>query len=207
MGKTHKKLTKNFTIIDNYILRDDKLGFFERGLLITMKSYNDNYKHSIKRLYDKVPDGSTKISSGLKKLEKLGYLVRRRIYEQGKIKGWEYYLSDNPNDLSKILECENELDLETQEIENHDTENLETENLDQGGEEHENLDQGGEEHENRNNNNIINKKQDNKNKNKNKESSSKGLINPKVGEKSNSKRDILKKLFMEAEENETKRNG
>jgi hypothetical protein len=96
MPKLKKKITRDFTTIHNTMLRDMRLGATERGLLLTMLSLPDNWNFSIKGLARILPDGYTKIATALKNLAKNGYLVRRRIYTDGKITDWEYLFSDEP---------------------------------------------------------------------------------------------------------------
>lgn len=96
MPKLKKKISSDFTIIHNTMLRDSNLGATERGILLTMLSLPDNWDFSIKGLTSILPDGYTKISTALKNLEKFGYLSRQRIYNNGKICDWEYIFSDEP---------------------------------------------------------------------------------------------------------------
>lgn len=133
MPKLKKKITRDFTTIHNTMLRDMRLGATERGLLLTMLSLPDNWNFSIKGLCSILPDGYTKIATALKNIEKSGYLVRRRIYTDGKITDWEYLFSDEPmpdvetvenSDSTELLESEN-LELENLILGNLKQENLE----------------------------------------------------------------------------------
>ena len=83
MAKVKKKITSDFTIVHNKMLRDKNLGATERGVLMTMLSLPDNWDFSIKGLTCILPDGYTKISRALKNLEAKHYLVRERIYCNG----------------------------------------------------------------------------------------------------------------------------
>ena len=83
---------KDYTIVDNSCLRDVNLDIAERGLLITMLSLPDNWDFSGKGLSSILPCGKTKIYSALKKLEIAGYLMRKRIYKDGRVADWEYYI-------------------------------------------------------------------------------------------------------------------
>lgn len=142
MPKLKKKITRDFTTFHNTMLRDMRLGATERGLLLTMLSLPDNWNFSIKGLCRILPDGATKIGTALKNLAKTGYLVRRRIYSDGKIADWEYLFSDEP-----MTDVENL----PQEPEILDLENLDSENLNQGF-----LDQENPNDNKRNNNQISN---------------------------------------------------
>ena len=96
MAKVKKKITSDFTIVHNKMLRDRNLGATERGVLMTMLSLPDNWDFSIKGLTCILPDGYTKISTALKNLEHLHYLVRERVYCNGRIVDWDYTFSDEP---------------------------------------------------------------------------------------------------------------
>lgn len=96
MPKLVKKMSRDFTIINNKILRDSRLGSSERGLLVTMLSLPDGWSFSIRGLARILPDGITKISNGLNKLESLNYLRRERRYKNGRISNWDYIISDEP---------------------------------------------------------------------------------------------------------------
>ena len=135
MPKLKKKITRDFTTVHNTMLRDMRLGATERGLLLTMLSLPDDWNFSIKGLCCILPDGYTKIATALKNIEKTGYLVRRRIYTDGKITDWEYLFSDEPmsdvelvenSDGTELLESEN-LELENLILGNLKQENLELE--------------------------------------------------------------------------------
>lgn len=109
MPKLVHKKKNNFTIIGNAIFKDKKLGISERGLLATMLSLPDSWNYSIDKLSYILPDGATKISNTLKKLEKAGYLRRERIYNNGKVVKMVYTFSD-------------------EKLENFDTEKLDEDN-------------------------------------------------------------------------------
>lgn len=129
MPKLKKKITRDFTTVHNTMLRDMRLGATERGLLLTMLSLPDDWNFSIKGLCCILPDGYTKIATALKNIEKTGYLVRRRIYTDGKITDWEYLFSDEP--MSDVELVENSDGTELLESENLELENLILGNLKQ----------------------------------------------------------------------------
>ncbi len=96
MPKLVKKMSRDFTIINNKLLRDGNLGTSERGLLVTMLSLPDGWSFSIRGLAQILPDDITKISNALNKLESLNYLRRERRYKNGRISSWDYIISDEP---------------------------------------------------------------------------------------------------------------
>ena len=150
MPKLRKRMTKDFTIICNTALRDTRLGSSERGLYCTMMSMAEDWNFSIRGFASIMPDGVTKISSALKKLEALGYLRRERQYVDGKITDWIYYIYDEPYepDSSDVENSENSA---PQDAGFQDAENLDTENLNQG-----------QSHLEKPNDNIISRKEESK---------------------------------------------
>lgn len=131
MPKLRKRMTKDFTIISNTALRDTHLGSSERGLYCTMMSMAEDWNFSIRGFASIMPDGVTKISSALKKLEALGYLRRERQYVDGKIIDWIYYIYDEPYEPDSS-DVENPENSALQDTGSQDAENLDTENLNQG---------------------------------------------------------------------------
>ena len=102
---------KDYTIVDNSCLRDVNLDIAERGLLITTLSLPDNWDFSGRGLSSILPCGKTKIYSALKRLETAGYLMRKRIYKDGRVADWEYYICGK----AIFLDNETEVQQETEE--------------------------------------------------------------------------------------------
>ena len=83
MPNIKSKPTRNFTTIRNSMIRDKNLKCMDRGMLVTLLSYGKNWKFSIKGLSTQMPDSEESIRKSLIRLEKAGYLVRTKIYENG----------------------------------------------------------------------------------------------------------------------------
>ena len=108
---------KNYTTMSNYHLMDKNLTFKAKGLLSMMLSLPDDWDYSIRGLEKISLESKNTINKILKELEQYGYLERKRIYCNGKISKWEYYVYEKPN-----LQREN-LDPKNQDLENEDLEN------------------------------------------------------------------------------------
>lgn len=91
-----KKIENNFTTVHNAFLRDKTLGINARGILVTMLSLPDGWNFSIKGLAAILPDGQKRVATALKELEKHRYLIRERVYENGRVVDWNYIISDEP---------------------------------------------------------------------------------------------------------------
>ena len=116
-----KHMTKrNFTVISNECLLDKRLDLSEIGLLAKMLQKPDDYNFSIRGLAGELPEGKDKIAATLKKLEKHGYLIRKKIAENGKFSDVLYIINDKPmndEDIKDIAENnEHEADLPDTEI-------------------------------------------------------------------------------------------
>lgn len=87
----------NYTVISNYHLRDRNLSLKTIGLLSLILSLPDDWDYSEAGLAAICKDGKDSISSGLKELEKYGYLERERERgEDGRIYGMIYKIYEVP---------------------------------------------------------------------------------------------------------------
>lgn len=89
----------NFTVVDNYALRDENLSLKARGLLVTMLSMPDNWQFSESGLCSIfTKDGQSSIRNGLKELEECGYLTRKRTRDDfGRLSHVEWIIYDKPH--------------------------------------------------------------------------------------------------------------
>lgn len=89
---------KNYTAISNYHLQDKELSLKSKGLLSLMLSLPSNWDYSVRGLAEICKETKDTINGILNELEKNNYLVRKRIYINGKISEWEYNIYET-NDL------------------------------------------------------------------------------------------------------------
>ena len=71
--------SKNFTIINNHILRNRKASLKAKGLLSWMLSCDDEWNFSLEGMQRCLKEGEDAIKSALKELEELGYLNRTKL--------------------------------------------------------------------------------------------------------------------------------
>lgn len=88
--------SKNYSVMSNYHFQDKRLSWKLKGMLSTMLSLPDTWDYSIAGLTQLADDGDSATRSGLKDLEKFGYLKRTPIREKGKIVDWEYTVYETP---------------------------------------------------------------------------------------------------------------
>lgn len=89
----------NYTVISNFHLRDRRLSLKTIGLLSLILSLPENWDYSEAGLAAICKDGKDSISSGLKELEKYGYLERERERgEGGRICGMIYRVYEVPKE-------------------------------------------------------------------------------------------------------------
>lgn len=115
-----KSNKEKYTVIPQNIILDNNLSLKDFGLLVKLLSLPDNWDFSVTGL-EKIftQDGKTSITTGLKNLEKYGYLSRtRKRDEAGKYVDVEWIIREIPT--NKIVENP---EAENQDLENHAEEN------------------------------------------------------------------------------------
>jgi len=97
MTKIIKQRQKGFTTIDNKVIRDDKLSWKARGIFAYLWSQSDDWNFYETEIVKHSVDGRNSLRTGLKELEKFGYLKRKRIRnDKGQVGESEWMLSENP---------------------------------------------------------------------------------------------------------------
>lgn len=97
MTKITKVKHRDFTIIDNNFLRDERLSFKAKGLFMYMWSQSNDWNFYVNELSSHAKDGRNAVMTGLEELESYGYLKRKRVRNaQGQLKETEYVLSETP---------------------------------------------------------------------------------------------------------------
>jgi hypothetical protein len=87
----------NYTVISNYHLRDKNLSLKTIGLLSLILSLPESWDYSQAGLAAICKDGEDSIRSGLKELEKYGYLERERERDDsGRMRGIIYHIYEIP---------------------------------------------------------------------------------------------------------------
>ena len=85
---------RGFTMIDNHIINDESISAKALGLFTILWSKPDNWKFFMKNIMSHCSDKKDALYSGLKELEKEGYLRRKKLYSGKQIIGMHYTLCD-----------------------------------------------------------------------------------------------------------------
>lgn len=106
MAILRKNNKEKYTTIPMHIIRDERLSLKDIGLLVSMLSLPDNWEFSengLEVIFKN--DGITSIRTGLKNLERLGYLSRIRVRgADGRVSGVDWILTDEPQSEKPHLE-------------------------------------------------------------------------------------------------------
>ena len=95
--------TKGFSVMSNYHLRDKNLSLKAKGLLSMMLSLPDGWHYTIRGLASICKEGVESISSGIRELEKCGYVRRHQPNIDGKFQEIEYVIYEMPQDQTASI--------------------------------------------------------------------------------------------------------
>ena len=123
---------KNYTVMPNYHLMDQRLSYKARGLLSTIFNLPDNWdlnQAGLASLSDK--DGIDSVRSGMKELEENGYIIKESVRNsKGRFVDTVYYIKFYPKDICEknVETVENNPGLEKPKWENPISEKPKQEN-------------------------------------------------------------------------------
>lgn len=127
---------KNYTVINNEILKRPDLSWKAKGIMAYILSLPDDWVIHLNEIMEHSTDGEASFRSGWRELTDLGYVERKPIREDGLIKKWEttiyesLELKGNCGKLTKkdVQSQSNQLLGENLDVENLDVGNLDVEN-------------------------------------------------------------------------------
>lgn len=89
--------TADYTVMSNAHFREKGMSLKAKGLLSLMLSLPDSWDYSIAGLTTLSTDGKDSVMSGLNELEKFGYLIRTRSFDdKGRFAGYDYDIFESP---------------------------------------------------------------------------------------------------------------
>ncbi|WUV40675.1 helix-turn-helix domain-containing protein (plasmid) [Streptomyces sp. NBC_01483] len=87
-----------FTQIANGLFRDSRLSYKAKGLFGLLSTHRDGWRMTVADIARRGRDGEAAVKSGLKDLEKHGFLVRERERDpDGTLGGAAYFITDLPS--------------------------------------------------------------------------------------------------------------
>ncbi|WP_329537368.1 hypothetical protein OG568_54035 (plasmid) [Streptomyces sp. NBC_01450] len=87
-----------FTQIANGLFRDSRLSYKAKGLFGLLSTHRDGWRMTVADIARRSRDGEAAVKSGLKDLEKHGFLVRERERDpDGTLSGAAYFITDLPS--------------------------------------------------------------------------------------------------------------
>lgn len=93
----------NFTVMCNHHLRNKHLSLKATGLLCTMLSQPEDWHYTVRGLATICGEGKDSVESGLKELEREGYLIRkRRRLPNGRLGIVDYFIFERP-DIAPVV--------------------------------------------------------------------------------------------------------
>lgn len=97
-----KKESGNFVTIHKGFIQDSNLSWKAKGLLLYLLSRPDDWKIYETELVKHTSDKLSSLKSGIKELEKVGYIERKRKRDdKGRLQGYDYEVYEQPNHIRK----------------------------------------------------------------------------------------------------------
>ena len=97
-----KKESGNFVTIHKGFIQDSNLSWKAKGLLLYLLSRPDDWKIYETELVKHTSDKLSSLKSGIKELEKAGYIERKRKRDdKGRLQGYDYEVYEQPNHIRK----------------------------------------------------------------------------------------------------------
>ena len=89
--------TRDYTVMSNHHLRNEKLSLKAKGLLSMMLSLPEDWNYTTRGLAKICKEGVDAIGGALRELESAGYIVRHQMRDrQGRISDTEYVIYEQP---------------------------------------------------------------------------------------------------------------
>lgn len=87
----------HYTIITNTLVRDQRLSFKARGIAAYLLSHTEGFRTTVATIAKANGVGLEQVQSGLRELEKLGYISREQPRDQqGRVQEIDYVITDYP---------------------------------------------------------------------------------------------------------------
>ena len=105
MVRIYKEKTNHVTIVDQALIRDDRLSWKARGIFMYLWSQADSWEFNEIEVSRHATDGRDSLRSGLKELENNGYLDRKRERDdKGRVGSSKWVLHEKPMLKNRTLD-------------------------------------------------------------------------------------------------------
>lgn len=105
MSKIIKVDNEPFTILNNKVIRDERLTWSARGVFAYLLSQSNDWNFYETEVAKHASNGITALRSALKELEKFGYLTRKRVRNaKGQLQSSDWIITQYPKSDNSILE-------------------------------------------------------------------------------------------------------
>lgn len=99
-GFRNKKRVNPFVQIDKNMLSDKNISWKAKGILAYLLSKPDDWVTYAKDIEKQSTDGRDSVANGINELIGAGYMVRKRVREKGRFKGYEYSVYEYPESIA-----------------------------------------------------------------------------------------------------------
>ena len=93
---------KNYTVICNEVFKEKELSLKAKGLYALVMSLPDDWDFSLKGICELSKENYTAVNNAIKELIDAGYCQRGRVYDNGKISGFEYYFFEEKEQSPRL---------------------------------------------------------------------------------------------------------
>ena len=98
MPRLRKNYTKDFTLVANEVIRDQRLSYKARGIFLYLWHLPDDWEISLADIVrHSNEDGQVAVRTGVAELETYGYLSFERVRIQGKFVDTEWTITERPS--------------------------------------------------------------------------------------------------------------
>ena len=111
MNRFKNQIKSNYTAIPNSFINDTSLSWKAKGIFLYLASKPDDWVFNMDQIASMATDQGSALKTGVKELERAGYLRRERVFDgAGRIKGMDWILdlpsifhqTENPPDGNSI---------------------------------------------------------------------------------------------------------
>lgn len=94
---TRQKKDRDYTVVDNTYIRDNRLSWKAKGLFTYLLSLPEDWKIYLSELQTHAEDGRDSLMSAIASLEAQGYLSRVLVNPDNKFSGYNYEIIEQPS--------------------------------------------------------------------------------------------------------------